>query len=490
MRNLRVLGTALTIHLNYDSFHQKLPFAITELQNFGVFKFELESRSKMKNSLLTPSLMALLFISCSPDEEVFVNPPEKTLLQDRLTLLYGDLDALKLPNSYDLGNIPSDPNNPLTEPKVILGKLLFHETGLAQNPTKSEGRGTYSCAACHHANAGFQSGMQQGIGEGGFGFGLIGESRTISSDYLPTEIDVQPILSPTILNTAYQDVMLWNGQFGGTKTNTGTENSWTEGTPKAVNHLGFEGLESQAIAGMGVHRLTCDKDLLDSMGYIPYFDAAFPDVDKTERYSATYAGLAIAAYERTVLATEAPFQQWLNGNNSAMTEDEMKGAILFFGKANCYACHNGPGLNSTTFHALGMLDFSEDQVFGVVDETIKRGRGGFTLNSEDDYKFKTPTLYNLKDVKFFGHGGSFTSVKEVIDYKNKGVVENSSIGTTNISPLFAPLGLTDEEMDQLTTFIENALHDPNLDRFAPTSLPSGNCFPVADNQSKTDMGCN
>ena len=435
-------------------------------------------------------LVAVLFVGCASDEDTYISPSNETQLEERLTALYGTSDYLAIPSSGSLNSIPNDPKNAITEAKVTLGKLLFHETGLANNPSKEIGTGTYSCATCHHAGAGFQSGMKQGIGEGGFGFGSYGEARVKSSEYLATEIDIQPIRSPSILNTAYQDVMLWNGQFGGTKTNEGTEAHWTEGTPKATNNLGYEGLETQAIAGMGVHRLKCDLDMLTDMGYKAYFDAAFPDVDEGERYSELYAGLAIAAYERTVVANEAPFQKWLDGDRTAMKDQEMKGALLFFGKANCFSCHNGPGLNSTTFHALGMNDLAGGDVYGEVDDATKKGRGGFTLDPNDDYKFKTPTLYNLKDVHFFGHGGSFGSVKEVIQYKNNGIAENDAVPTANISPLFTPLGLSDEEVDQLTAFVENALYDSNLSRYVPESLPSGNCLTVADSKSKEDTGCN
>ena len=58
-----------------------------------------------------------------------------------------------------------------------------------------------------------------------------------------------------------------------------------------------------------------------------------------------------------------------------------------------------------------------------------------------------------------------------------------------LSPFFQPLNLSEEEIDHLTLFIENALHDPNLNRYVPESTPLGSCFPNADVQSKIDLGC-
>ena len=436
--------------------------------------------------------LVFLVIGCQPDSdfEIITEDNLESEIKNQLTTLYGSLEVLTLPDSDELQSIPNDPNNQLTTEKVALGKFLFHETELGIAAKISEGNRTYSCASCHHAKAGFQSGMLQGIGEGGMGFGLRGETRAANSLYPIDSIDVQPIRSPTILNTAYQDVMLWNGQFGATGTNSGTQSNWTAGTPKEVNNLGFEGLEIQAIAGSGVHRLNVSPEICDNGPYKELFDAAFPDDLEEERYSLTNAALAIAAFERTVLANEAPFQRFLKGESGVMNNDELEGARLFFGKANCASCHSGPGLNGMQFHALGMNDFMDEDIIGSVDMGTRKGRGGFTQNPDDDFKFKVPTLYNLKDVEFLGHGGSFRTVQGVIEYKNNAVSENSIVPVDKLSPLFKPLGLNNEEIEQLTAFVENALYDGNLSRYVPELTPMGStCFPNADEQSKADMGC-
>ena len=308
--------------------------------------------------------------------------------------------------------------------------------------------------------------------------------------YLEAELDVQPIRTPSALNVAYQEVMLWNGQFGAKGPNAGTESQWTMGTPKAENQLGFEGVETQAIAGLDVHRLVINGAEIEASSYKALFDAAFPDSPEEDRYTKVNAGLAIAAYERTLLPNQAPFQKWLKGDANAMTEEQTEGARIFFDKAQCFSCHSGPALNDMQFHALGMNDLQGPEIMTVIDDATKRGRGGFTGNPNDDYKFKTPQLYNLKDVGFFGHGGTFTSVREVIEYKNKAVAENSEVPSSQLSPFFVPLGLTENEIDLLVTFLEEALYDNNLSRYVPDSLPTGNCFPNADPQSSSDLGCN
>lgn len=428
-------------------------------------------------------------VSCASDDDNYVSIPSQSILESRIIELYGSKDILIQPLATDFNLIPNDPNNPITSAKVELGKMLFHETGIAMNPNMEESMYMYSCASCHHAEAGFQSGILQGIGEGGNGFGLHGEGRFKNAMYLESDIDVQPIRTPSALNVAYQDVMLWNGQFGGTGTNQGTETNWTVGTPKEVNNLGFEGVETQAIAGLDVHRLVMDQDFILNSPYKDMFDEAFPNSDVSSRYSKLNAGLAIAAYERTLLPNQAPFQQWLNGNENAMNEQETEGALLFFDDAQCFSCHSGPALNGMDFYALGMKDLEGDNILTVIDDATKRGRGGFTNNPEDDYKFKTPQLYNLKDVTFFGHGGSFQSIEDIIRYKNNAEIENQNVPSSQISPLFISLNLTNDEIDAITAFLENALYDNNLQRYVPEELPTGYCFPNADPMSSQDMGC-
>jgi len=113
----------------------------------------------------------------------------------------------------------------------------------------------------------------------------------------------------------------------------------------------------------------------------------------------------------------------------------------------------------------------------------------FTKNEADNYKFKVPQLYNLADSPFYGHGASFTSLKDLVNYKNKAIKENVNVPSNKLDENFKPLGLTDLEVDQLVQFLKKSLHDPNLDRYVPKALPSGNCFPNNDEVSVEELGC-
>tara|TARA_B110000046_G_scaffold22858_1_gene21601 strand:+ start:6488 stop:7834 length:1347 start_codon:yes stop_codon:yes gene_type:complete len=403
----------------------------------------------------------------------------------------GLLDFYVLPNENDLHLIPQDPKNPLTPQKVELGKLMYHDTGLGQDPMKEAGRGTYSCASCHVSEAGFRPGNFQGIADGGVNFGIGGEDRVKNTLYADDELDVQSARPLSMVNVAYVSNTFWNGQFGGGNVNEGTEDVWDLRDDTELNHLGFEGIETQNMDGLIAHRITINKELLDEYGYTFLFDQVFADVPVEERYTIATASLAFSAYIRTILANRAPFQDWLKGDREALGYEEKKGAILFFEKAQCIQCHYNQNLGSSEFHALGVTDMDQIPSYNTSpDDRRNLGRGGFTLQPEDNYRFRVPGIYNLQGANFYFHGASKTSIRDLVEYKNAAQSENSRVPQDLISSKFKPIGLTEEEKYHLIAFLENGLQDPDLKRYVPTSVLSGNCFPNADEASQLDLGCN
>jgi cytochrome c peroxidase len=392
----------------------------------------------------------------------------------------------------DLSELPQDPRNPITVEKVRLGQVLFHETAMGVLNQVERGRETYSCASCHHSRAGFQSGIRQSIGEGGNGFGENGEMRVADFNYDVAQLDVQPIRALSILNAAYHEVAMWDGSLGSGGPNEGTEAVWPESGPAAANRLGYAGIETQAIAWMTVHRLDAESSRIrNHVDYRGLFAAAFPEEPDENRITNHNAALAIAAFERTIVAREAPFQQWLRGRTWTMSEQETEGALLFFGKAGCDRCHRGPSLSSDTFAALGMENLRGEGVVRPPEpgDPASLGRGSFTRRDEDLYRFKTPQLYNLADAGYFGHGGSFTAIRDVVEYKNLAIPANPDVNPERLDPRFVPLGLSDAEVDAISAFLTDALRDPSLDRYDPAYLPSRNCFPNNDQLSRLDLRC-
>ena len=445
--------------------------------------------------------------SNSSPEPISVIPPAPTPLEISISELKdimgvtspsGSYEGYILPESDDFLNIPQDPSNPITAEKVELGKFIYHETGITSTENnQTDMDNTWSCASCHNGQNGFKSGIRQGIGEGGVGF-----DHRIIAEGMEDFADVQPVTSPTVLNTAYQEVMLWNGQFGnviGGIVNIGIdpERHFTEGTPKEANLRSLAGLETQAVAGLGVHRMNVEEGsiLTTNEKYQMMFEAAYGTSQPHDMLEA--AAFAIAAYERTILANQAPFQDFLRGDEEALTLEEVEGAKVFFGKGNCAGCHNGPALSSPVgslasemFMTLGFhdLDMWEDTI-GEVNQATKEGRSGFTGDDMEKYAFKVPPLYNLIDTTVFGHGASFTSVEDVVRYKVAASPQHPEVDISDLDYRFTPLDLSEEEIANLVTFLETSLYDPELMRYVPEELPSGLCVTNNDEESRRDLGC-
>lgn len=334
-------------------------------------------------------------------------------------------------------------------------------------------------------------GRSQGIADGGAGFGLNGEGRFKLQDYEEEDLDAQGARPLSLLNVAFVTNTTWSGKFGAHDANVGTENLWGEGDPLTeVNHLGMTGIESQNVEGLDLHRMEVNEYVLDTLGYRSYFDAAFADYPEEERYSKLTTSFAISAYIRTLLPTQSPFQRWVRGDLTAMTDLEKLGATVFYGKAGCFRCHKGAALSSNEFHALGVNDLWQSGGLKT-DPYDKRnfGRGGFTEKEEDMYKFKVPQIYNMGDSPFYFHGSSKRSLRELVDYFNLAIPENEQVPEEQISPFFHPLNLSEGEIKALVTFLENGLRDPDLNRYVPEQVLSGNCFPNNDPLSQQDLNC-
>jgi len=186
----------------------------------------------MRTPMRQLTLLGLFLVilgSCTKDQMNANTEIDNTLLSliRGVNSAAGDESFFILPSETDYSNIPQDPKNPITEVKAELGKLLFFETGLGLDAKKPSGVGTYSCATCHIPSAGFRPGAKQGIADGGRGFGVNGEDREMNSDdYQQDELDVQSARPLSLVNVAFVKNTFWNGQFGSTGINIGTENLW------------------------------------------------------------------------------------------------------------------------------------------------------------------------------------------------------------------------------------------------------------------------
>ncbi|MDA8692699.1 hypothetical protein N9L92_01465 [Saprospiraceae bacterium] len=444
-------------------------------------------------SKLTALLCMVVFCACTEDQ---IDPNDELDFNlERAISTYSPTnssDFYILPERTDLKQIPQDSKNKLTPQKVKLGNFLFFETGLATDAKLPEGMGTYSCATCHVPEAGFRPGFLQGIADGGMGFGYHGDGRIKNNEYNEEDLDVQAARPLSLINVAFVKNTSWNGAFGAGGVNVGTEELWGNSSGTVRNNLGYEGLETQNIQGLTTHRMIINRELVEEFGYKQLYDESFPEINEVWRYSNFTTAMAISAYLRTVVADKAPFQDWLNGDKNAMSIEEKEGAMIFFGKAQCNSCHYDKNLGSSEFHALGVNDMDQHpgSFFKRPDDKRNLGRGGFTQEIEDLYKFKVPGIYNSSDTPFYFHGSSKETLEEVIRYKIAAVGENERVPAEQVSKKLRRIPLSDEEVDKLALFLSKSLRDPDIARYKPNHIYSGNCFPNNDHISKGDLDCN
>jgi cytochrome c peroxidase len=205
---------------------------------------------------------------------------------------------------------------------------------------------------------------------------------------------------------------------------------------------------------------------------------------------------ARSAFLRTDVTRNTPFDQFLAGNATALTPAQLRGAKLFFSKAsdggaNCFSCHSGPMLNKqvmdTDLAGVGALVAENFVNVGIGDHPVQAlnalarghgtayhaedtGRAEITGNAADSFKFRSLTLRQLKDDFTFFHNGSFTDVRSVVEYFNKGIPQDPTAGAApSLDPRFTSprgagttgLGLSEAQVDDLTDFLVNGLFDPS-----------------------------
>ncbi|MHA1159127.1 MAG: cytochrome c peroxidase [Alphaproteobacteria bacterium] len=337
-----------------------------------------------------------------------------------------------------LGPPPVPLDNPQTPEKVELGKLLFFDTRLS-------GDASVSCATCHEPAQGW------------------GFSNDISRGYPGT---VHWRNSQTIINSAYYSKLFWVGAAG----------SLEKQGPSAAKG---------AVAGNG------ESDMMEArLAFIPEYREQFRDVfgDRWPKISSAWK--AIAAFERTMVQRDTPFDDFMNGDEDALDDAQKRGLELFNGKANCIECHNGALLSDQKFYNLGVpraerwleeglaqITFRYEQFAkGVTEEmyrTIKDDAGLYyrTKEKADLGKFRTPSLrYTLYTAPYM-HNGNFWDLFEVVEFYNEGGGDNEFAASK--TDLIKPLDLTDDEIEDLVLFLESlsgeeiTMTTPKLPEMAP-----------------------
>lgn len=323
--------------------------------------------------------------------------------------------------------VPIPPENPSTPDKVELGKLLFFDSRLSSD-------GSRSCAHCHQPHMGWAF-------------------RDRQSPAFPSQVERRA--SMPLVNVAYNTPLLWDG--------------------RATT------LEAQALGPIqNPLHMNQNLDLLIERlkvlpGYLSRFRAAFGTGPTPEAIAK-----ALAAFQRTIVSGDSPFDRYAKGDPSALSAPARRGLDLFQGKARCILCHNGPTFSNNAFHNLGLpkADFLNDpKVLASVRFDAKRmgvpeyadlsedpGRYLVTKQDKDFGAFKTPSLRNVTTRRPYMHNGAFETLREVIEFYNRGGGDNP-----RKDPLLAPLNLTEGERADLLAFLESLTGE--LPVVVPPELP-------------------
>ena len=293
-----------------------------------------------------------------------------------------DLRALRADFRRDLEIYYPDDNLP-NAARIELGHVLFFDPRLSRS-------GGQSCASCHNPALAWGDGQALGLGD---------------------HLEELKRRSPSILNLAWSEPLMWDGRA--------------------------ETLEEQALGPfLADDEMNMPLDqlvhVLESVaGYRDMFAAAFEgDPDITPERVAT----ALAAYQRTIISEPAPFDAWVEGDETAISEAAKRGFELFVGQANCATCHEG-------------WRFTDDGFYDIGLKGSDLGRGALFPNIPTmQFAFKTPGLRNVALTAPYMHDGSLASLQAVIEFYDRG-------GDGREGSELEPLGLTAEEKRDLIAFL-------------------------------------
>ena len=362
--------------------------------------------------------LCLVFCACGKDEPK--KPTTTTTTEKTDTTKSGlPFDPASFPPLAAIPDeVPVPGDNPVTDVKVELGKLLYFDDRMS-------GDVSTSCASCHDPRLGW------------------GDGNPVSRGYPGTQHWRN---SQTIINSAYYKKFFWAGEK--TSLEAQAKSAWTGN------------LAGNLDTAMAEER----------MAQIPEYVRLFKEAFGVDRPTFDLALRAVATFERVVpISKDSPFDNYMRGDKEALSDAAKRGLELFSGKAGCIQCHNGPLMTDEGFHALGVPKnplFDEDPqrqialryqhyARGVPEDvyrTADRDLGLYytTKRKEDKGRFRTPILRYLRHTSPYMHNGVFYTLEEVIDFYDKGGGDDK-----NKSPLLRPLGLTDAEKADLLEFLDS-----------------------------------
>lgn len=341
------------------------------------------------------------------------------------------------------------PDNPSTPQKIALGKLLFFDPVLS-------GDLDVACATCHHPEMGFSEILPISIGVNGHGFG---SRRTFKQ---PNDIPFTKRNAQTIINTAFNGIDIF-----GDYDPTDAPMFWD---------LRVLSLESQALEPIKAleemrGRHYGEEEILDTvvsrLRRIEEYNTLFGEVfGGPQPITARNMAKAIATYERSIVANNSRFDQYMRGDKAALSASEIEG-FETFKSAGCGNCHNGPMFSDFKTHVLSVPPSAQ----------LSEPDSGFLST----FAFRTPSLRNLRFTFPFMHNGELGSVKEILEFYEDiagGKSRNHMLRKERLDPLVREIEIDVQQMGQIINFLL-CLNDDSFDTSVPSAVPSA--LPVGGN---------
>jgi cytochrome c peroxidase len=350
-------------------------------------------------------------------------------------------ERIRLLKLQSLPEVSYSSNNQYSENKVKLGKLLFYDPILS-------GEKNIACATCHHPSLGYADAIDLSIGPGGKGLG-VKRTRSPGRPYAMRN-------SPTIVNTTYNGLANASQKLN----EFPPPMTWTS-IRRTLEAQTLAPITNQAIMRGNIFEASVvldsiSKRLQSIPEYVTLFDREFkggPGIITPENL-----GKAVAAFEQSIVSNNSPYDEYVNGQTTALSEQQKAGLLLFFGKANCATCHAGSMFSDYALYNLGIFDNPK-----LNDPDL--GNGMQRL-------FRTPSLRNVALTAPYMHNGTIATLRDVLRFYNSGGAENPSVAHDQISIKITPLHLSEDEVNSILSFLE-ALTDETYDREVPLHVPSG-----------------
>jgi cytochrome c peroxidase len=362
--------------------------------------------------------------------------------------------------------VPVPTENPITEGKRVLGKILFWDEQLSVD-------NTVSCGTCHQPSS---AGTDPLLAIGPGADNLLGTPDDIRASFGVARSDAATHYEPddvfefnaqvttraanSALLAMYAPELFWDGRASSTFVDPETgfvsivsggalESQLVQPIVSDVE-MGHENRDwTEIVAKLeGAYPLAIAEDLppdvaaaIDAAGSYPaLFETAFG----TEDITAERIAFAIATYERTLVPDETPWDRFMAGDATALTPGQVQGWNAFAG-SNCAVCHRPPLFTDSSFRNIAVRPAAEDL-----------GRGDVTGDPIDNGRFKVPSLRNAGLKASFTHTGQFTDLNQVLAfYRGPGAPGNVR------SPLL-PVAFPPDVNPAVIDFISNGLTDPRV----------------------------